>query len=115
LPVSSLREHSCAQVRCDLAVTAEAERSEVLQIAFTAAFGYRQDVVRVPQAAPIEFVESPESQHLFTSFTARFFEAKKGAAGIEPADGADRFIPLEDELAYVAWIGAHAPFMDTPV
>lgn len=96
-------------------MTAEAERSEVLQIAFTAAFGYRQDVVRVPEAAPIEFSESPEGEHLFSSFTARLLKSEKGAARIQTADGADGFIPLQNELAKIAWIGAHAPFMDTPV
>jgi hypothetical protein len=105
-----------AELGRSLPVTEEAEGSEVVEVALATAFGHREDVVGVPQAAaggdglhPVE-VEAGDA-----CCASGSLQCGEGGDGVDLADGADTAIAGEYLVAEVAGIGTEAPLMDAVV
>jgi hypothetical protein len=98
------------------AVAEETEGAEVVEVALTAAFGDRADVVGVPQAATRgDGSHSVEMQAGCTGGAARTFECVVGGDGVDLAGGADTTVASEDLIAEIARVGAKTPLVDTVV
>jgi hypothetical protein len=98
-----------------LAVAEQAQGAEVVQVAFSAAFGYGKNVVGVPERLAGEPFQSPSSQKLFTLGSAGSPKLPIRGASIGPAEGADAAITLKDLFAKVAGVGTEPPFVDAPI
>lgn len=90
----------------------ETEGAHVGEIAFTAAFGYGDGVIGVPETFSAANV--PGGVGFGSRNTSQFFHAAQLGDTIETADGADAAIPLEDALAQVTGVGAQLPLFDAP-
>lgn len=93
----------------------QAQRSDVLQIAFATALYYRNDMIRVPKRSPADPLQSPAHEQFVPMRPARPLQVKVSRAAIHPADRANALIPREYLLAQIAGIRAKTPLMNTPI
>lgn len=87
----------------------QAQGAEVLEVALAAAFGYRADVVGIPErAARGDGLHAIEVEAGDAGFAAGTLERGVDGDGIGVAEGADAVVAGEDAIAEVAGIGAEA-------
>ena len=96
-------------------MTAKAESAYVFEIAFPAALGHREDVVRIPQASAGEAFQSPMREQHAAACAARSFEFIVCGPRIDQATCANALIALRYLFAQISGIGAQAPFVYAPV
>src|SRR5439155_468002 len=84
-------------------------------IALAAAFGDWRQVVGIPEARPAQVLQSPVAEYASPPGAGQPFDAPPFSRSVEPASGADAFIPLKDLLAQIAGIAAQTPFVDAPI
>ena len=96
-------------------MTLEAERADIRKVALAAAFGYRHDVVGVPQAFAKAGTDAPFGARPGTGNTAHSFEMAPGGNAIDAADGANAAIAREDFLPEMAGVGPELPFLHAPI
>jgi hypothetical protein len=105
-----------AQTGGSLAVTEEAEGADVVEIALTAAFCYREYVVGIPEAAAAgDGFEAIETESCGAGGTPGTFECGIGGDGVDVADGTVAAVASKDLVAKVAGVGAEAPLVDAVV
>jgi hypothetical protein len=105
-----------AELGGDFAMAEEAEGTEVVEVALATAFGYRADVVGVPQAAARgDGLHAVEMETGGAGRTAGSFEGVVGSDGVYRADGTDAVVAGEDLVAEVAGVGAETPLVDAEV
>src|ERR1700683_1179533 len=63
-------------------VAGEAKRAQVTEVAFTAAFDDRHNVVGIPQATPVEALEPPAAEQPQTVSAARALQLRIGRRGV---------------------------------
>ena len=98
------------------AVAEKTEGAQVVQIALTAAFGYRADVVGVPETATGCYgFHSVEMQAGCPRWAAGSLESVVGGDGVDLADRADAVVASKDLVAEVAGVCAETPLMDAVV
>ena len=94
----------------------EAESAEVREVALAAAFGYRADVVGVPQAsAGGDGLHSVEMQAGGSGGPSGSLERVVGGDGVDVAGGADAMVAGEDLVTEVAGVGAKTPLVNAVV
>jgi hypothetical protein len=93
----------------------QAEGPHVRQVALTAAFRDRNDVVGVPERFPAAFAQVPGFQKLTASCIVEFSEIPAKGDGVGAALGADSAVSREDLFAEITGIGPQFPFMDAEV
>jgi hypothetical protein len=79
----------------------QAERADVLQVAFTAALSDREDVVGIPKASPRDARKTPVREVDGARGTAGFLQPKEGTERIYATDGADPLVSPQHLLAKV--------------
>jgi hypothetical protein len=105
-----------AELGGGFAVAEEAEGAEVVEVALAAAFGYRPDVVGVPEAsAGGDGFHAIEMQAGGSGGASRSLESVVSGDGVDVADGADAAVAGEDLIAEVAGIGAETPLVNAIV
>jgi hypothetical protein len=105
-----------AELGGDLAVTGDAEGTDVVEIALASAFGDREDVVGVPErAAAGDGFHAEEREACGAGFAAGAFEYGEDGDGVGTAQMTEAAVAGEDLLAEVAGVGAKAPLVDTVV
>jgi hypothetical protein len=101
-----------AQQAGDGSVAFEAERAHVGEVAFTAAFGDRDDVIGIPEGAAEAILEIPFAKEFVASLVVELEEVEAEGDGVEAATGTDAFVALEDFIAEIARVGAEFPIVN---
>jgi hypothetical protein len=105
-----------AELGSGFAMAEEAEGSEVIEIALASAFGYRANVIGVPEgAAGGDGLHSVEMEASGAGWSAGSYEGIVGGDGVYRADGADAAVAGKDLVAEVAGVGAETPLVDAIV
>ena len=111
-----LGTEALAEAGGGFAVTEEAEGAEVVEIALAAAFGYRADVVGVPEAAATgDGLHAVETEAGGASGAFGSLERIVGGDGVDVAGGADATVAGKDLVAEVARVGAKTPLVNAVV
>jgi hypothetical protein len=97
------------------AVTLETQRAHVRQIALSAAFRYRHDVIGIPQAFPAFLRQSPVFQEFSTRREIETAHILSCLDRIDAALRANAGVAPENLLAQIAGVGAEPPFVDAGV
>jgi len=94
----------------------QAEGPDVFQIAFSAAFDYRYDMVGVPQtfSAGRSETEPPFQPSLQTGSATQSLHMAPGRQAIDAAVSADTVIACHYFFADISWVGTQAPFLNAP-
>lgn len=95
------------------AVTLQAERAHVGEVAFSAAFGNGDDVIGIPES--FSAAEIPRGESAGARGTPQAFDVVKLSRAIEAANGADAAVALKNPLPQMARIAAQLPFFDAPL
>ena len=93
----------------------QAQRAEILEVTFAAAFRDGHDMVGIPKRPAREPFEAPVCEQLLPVTPSGPLQFEVCGTGIAVADGANAAFSLEDLLAEIAWVGAKTPFVDAPV
>jgi len=95
----------------------QAKRSYVLEITFSAAFDYGNDMISIPEASSTGRSEpEPPFQPSFqTGGATQSLQLPPGCQAIDAALRTDALVALQDFFADVSRIGAQAPFLHAPV
>lgn len=93
----------------------QAQRAEVLQIAFASALYHGNNMIRVPKGSTADPLEPPTREQLLSMRPARPLQVEIGGSAIDPAKRADAFVAGEHLLAQIAGVRAKPPFMHTPI
>ena len=96
-------------------MAAQAERAQVREVAFAAAFDDGDDVVGFPEGAAGEAGQVPEVEQALAGCAARALQDPRGEQRIDAATFADAAIALEDLIAEVAGVRADAPVVHAAV
>jgi hypothetical protein len=97
-------------------MTEKAEGSNVVEVALTAPFYNRQDVIGIPEAAARgDGLHAVEAQSCDARGASRALEGRVDCDGVGVADSADAAVAGEDLIAEVARVGAEAPLVDAIV
>jgi hypothetical protein len=98
------------------AVAEEAEGAKVVEVALSPAFGYRADVVGIPEAAAgCDRFHTVETEAGGANGAASSFEGVVGGDAVDGADGADAAVAGKDLVAEIAGVGAETPLVDAVV
>ena len=89
------------------------ERAHVRQITFSASFGYRNNVIRIPQRLPA--AGAPFRLRFAARAAAQPPDMPKLRHAIQAAKDADPVVTSENLLPEVAGIGPQPPLLDAPV
>ncbi len=94
----------------------ETQGAEVVEVALASAFGYRADVISIPEAAAGgDGLHTIEMQTGFAGGASGSLECVPGSDGINVADGTNAAIASKDLVAEVAGVGAETPLVNTVV
>ena len=105
-----------AQAGSCLAVAEEAQGTDVVEIALSAALGYGKDVVRVPKAtAAIDRLHAVKAKPSLSSCASGSLESCVGGNRIDLAGGAMAAIASEDLVTDISGVGAQTPLMHAVV
>jgi hypothetical protein len=114
--VGSAGAETAAEVGGDFAMAGEAEGTEVVEVALSAAFGDGADVVGVPEGvAGGDGLHAPELEGLSAGDTSAALEGGVGGDGVGVAEDADAAVAGEDLVAEIAGVGAETPLVDAEV
>jgi len=107
---------SQAELGGGFAVAGEAKGAEVVEVALASTFGYRTDVVGVPEgAAAGDGLHAVEGESGETIGAAGAFEGVIDGNGIGVAEGADATVAGKDLIAKVAGVSAEAVLVDAVI
>jgi hypothetical protein len=105
-----------AEPRGGFAVAEETEGSEVVEVALASAFGYRTNVVGIPEAAAGgDGLHAIEPEARGSGWASGSLESVPSGDGIDLADSADASVAGEDMVAEIARVGSETPLMDAVV
>src|ERR1041385_6982341 len=96
-------------------MAANAERSQVLEIALSAAFDHRNFVIGVPQTLACEPPQPPTGKQFLTFGTTRSPQFEIRGDSIRAAERANTSIAQENLFANVPGIRAQTPLVHTPI
>lgn len=82
----------------------EAKRADVIQIAFSTAFCYRQDMVRIPQTLADPRVQPPVLQEGQAGSAPRALYSDVFPDRIQPTVGTYATVTLQYLLAQIPWL-----------
>ena len=102
-----------SKLGCAEPVAFQAQGSKVRKVAFTAAFGYRNYVIRVPNR--LAACELPVVQRAAPCSASQFAQAGELRDTVQSANSADALVAFEYSLTEMAWISAEPPFFHAPV
>lgn len=103
------------QLRRRLPMTPDAQRTNVLQIAFAAALHHRDDVIGVPQAAALPRLQSPPRPRRCPLPSAQPPQLPEFRDAVHPALSADAGVALQHAFPQVPGVAAQLPFIYAPV
>jgi hypothetical protein len=110
----SAKSEALAKLGGCLAVAKQAEGTEIVEVALTAALGYGTDVVGVPEgAAGGDGAHAVETQAGDAGWAACSLQSVVGGDGVDAADGAEAVVAGEDLVSKIAGVGAETPLVDT--
>ena len=105
-----------AELRGRFAMTEQAERADVVEVALTSSLGDGKDVIGIPQAAAAgNGLHAVEPESGGAGGATRTFQGGVGCDGVDAADGAAAAVAGEDLVAEVAGIGSKAPLVNAVV
>ena len=81
------------------AVTFQTQRSDVGEVAFSSALRDGDDVVRIPETAPVKALEAPFHEDRSPACGMKFPDTPPLGLSIDAAFRADSLVPLEDLLS----------------
>ena len=93
----------------------QAQRSQVVEVAFASSFFDGKDMVGVPEGLARKFFESPTFQELELRDTASFFEVRECSARVDAAGFANASIAGVDLVAKITRVGAELPLVDAEI
>jgi len=96
-------------------VADQAQRSDVLQIAFATALHHRSNVIRIPKRPSANPLQTPAREQFLPMCPARPLQVKISRAAIDPTDRADALVSREYLFPQITWVRAKTPFMDAPI
>jgi hypothetical protein len=96
-------------------VADKAQCAQILKIALSSTFHYRQDMISVPKCLSREPLEPPFNEKPQPMGSARTAQFPVGSASVDSADRTDASVPLQNLLTKVARVGAEAPFVYAPI
>jgi hypothetical protein len=96
-------------------MAAKAERTQILKIALSAAFDYRDLVIGVPQTLSCDPHQPPIGKQFLTLGSTRSPQFAIRRDGVGPADGANTGIAQQNLFANVPGISAQTPFIHAPI
>jgi hypothetical protein len=97
-------------------MTWQAKRAQVIEIALSAAFCHRTNVIGIPQGAPAVHMCHPvERKSGRTVISASFLQSREDGYSISLAEGADAMIAGEDLIAQVSRIRTQTVLMHAVV
>jgi hypothetical protein len=103
-------------LRGGLAVAQKAKCAEIVEVALTTAFGYRPNVVGIPEAAPRgDGLHTVQSKTSGAGGASGSLESAVSGKGVDRTDGTDAAVTREDPVAEVAGVGAQTPLMNAVV
>ena len=91
----------------------QAERANVLKIAFASTFGNRQNVVRIPQAFTSAPPKAPVCEKQLSARSAGTSKLLGCCETIDPAYGTNAAIAQQNLFAKIAWLRPKPPLMHT--
>lgn len=93
----------------------QTQSSNIGEVALSAAFGDRQNVIGVPQSPAIQTRESPTCEEFEAMRSTGALQVEVRRAGIHLAERAYSAIAHQHLLAQIAGVGAKTPFVNTPI
>ena len=103
-----------AELGCVFKVAPQAERADIRQIAFAAAFGDGKDVVCIPETAAARVkIQLPAQRPSFACGDP--LKSPIELKGIQTADRADATISRQHTVAQIAGIRSQTPFVDAAI
>lgn len=97
------------------AVAHQAQRSDVLQIAFATALDYRYNMIRVPEGFPAHPFQPPADEQLLPVNSPRSLQIQIRGAAIDPANRADTLVARENLITQISRIRSQTPFVHAPI
>jgi hypothetical protein len=88
----------------DPAMTFQAERAQVVEIAFTSAFHHRHNVVGVPKTLALSWLQAPIGERPFTAFPSQSPDASKLGDTVDPAHRADSSVTEQHLVSQITRI-----------
>lgn len=95
------------------AVTLQAKRAHIGEVALASALPYRNDMVGIPQA--FAAAETPLRYGANARCPAQAPDTRKLRQAVEPAHSADAPIAFKHALAQMSGIAAQFPFLNAPI
>jgi hypothetical protein len=92
----------------------QAQSADVLEVAFTSALHYGNNVIGIPKRLSGTGAEAPVEQSLQPCGAAQAFQLPPGEQAIDAATGTDAAIALQYFFAKVARVAAQTPFFHAP-
>jgi len=93
-------------------VAAQAERADVVEVAFASTFNHGNDVVRIPEAATPALPDRPVLQLCLTAGAAGTPELPKRGYGVHMTQGAEAAVAQEHLFTQVSRLRAQLPLMN---
>src|SRR5271170_5068251 len=117
LVVPSLRvavQPALSQFGGGRAMALEAQRTDVLEIAFTAAFHYGDNMIGIPKGASVPGAQSPIQSSFQPSRAPKAFQLPFCMQAIDSATGAHAAVAFQYFFANIPWVATNAPFFHAP-
>src|SRR4051794_4280161 len=96
-------------------MAANTQRTQILKIALSAAFDYRDLVIGVPETLSCEPPQPPSGKQFLTLGSTRLPQFAIRRDSIGAADCANTGIAQQNLIAKVAGISAQTPLVHTPI
>lgn len=96
-------------------VAFQTERADVREIAFSAALNHGHDVIRIPKTTTNPALDVPVEKLAVACRPAQAHDGAPFGKTVDPAGGANPFVPIQYLLAQVTGIGPQFPFLDAKV
>jgi hypothetical protein len=104
-----------AQLERHAAMANHAQRAQIVQVAFAAAFDHRKNVIGIPQRAAGEAFQSPLFQELEFVQASCALQLEVAGVSVDTARLADAAVARENLIAKIAGVGTELPLMDAEV
>jgi hypothetical protein len=85
-------------------MTAQAERADVVEVAFTAALCYGHNVIRIPQRSPAHPFQAPVDEKRAPACASGSLERSKRLHSVEAAENAYPLVTKKDLLPQIAGV-----------
>ncbi len=104
--------HAFAQFQRYLAMTAKAQRAEIVEVAFAATFRHGQDMIRIPEGFARTCLQSPVRKQGGAACAARIAKLARRGHGVNTAPRAETTIALEHLFAKVGRLRTQLPLVN---